>query len=617
VAATRSRRGRGQPAQGGPPCAPGDAQHRHRRAAWGQVALAPGHTVEVDAARFEQLAAAALAGDDTAACADAASAYGGDLLPGSPYEAWADAARTRLHERHLALLRAGAQWEWLAETDPTDEPAHRELMRRELAAGRRAAAIRWYSHLRTALQHTLDITPDRDTQALYDECVDGLRHAGPAFIGRQMELARAAAWLGAPVDERAGGLVVRGPAGIGKSAFLREIGTLARERGWTVVSVDAVEAGSAYAVFAAVVERLLRRRRSLLDAIGAPARSVLATLTPLAAPAALLSLPLGRHQVVGALRRLLLALSGGAPVLLHVDDAHRVDDADADVLMHLVATGRPVCVALATRALPEDARLARVLSRLAASRHVEPIDLDAMSDAEAADLVAHASSRSPAATVVERIVQLAQGSPFAALELARSLAADPSARVPPSAREAITARLCEVDDATMALLKRLALTGDEFESSVVVALAPGAEAEACTGLDRALAASVLVVSDGRYRFRHDLVRQALVELIPPRQRRKVHRDAARRLAQLDAPPALVARHWMAGGSLAEAVPWLLAAAQDAMRLGAFRDALRSLESLLACQRRPRRGAAAARRGAGCPRRAGRRARLPHCCRCRR
>lgn len=550
----------------------------------GQVVLGPGRTVVVDAARFEQRAAAALARGDAAACAEAARAYGGALLPGSPYESWADALRTRLHGCHLALLRASAQWERLAEADPTDEHAHRELMRRELAAGRRAAAIRWYSHLRTALQHAIGVSPGHESQALYDECVAGLRHTGPAFVGRQMELARAAAWLGAPADERAGGLVVRGPAGIGKSAFLRELDTLACERGWTVVRVDATEPDRAYAVVATAVESLIARRRSLLDGVGAPARSVLATLTPRAAPAAALSLPLGRHQVVGAARRALLAVADGAPVLVQVDDAHHVDEADADVLVQLVTTGRPVFVALAMRPLPPPARLARALARLAASGRVETIDLDALPDAEAADLVVHSTAQPLAGADVERIVRLAQGSPFAALELTRGLAADPAARVPPSTREAIAARLCDVDDATMALLRRLALTSDEFESSVAVALAPGAGAEACTGLDHAIAAGVLVVSGTRLRFRHELVRQALVEQMAPHRRLTLHREAARRLAQLGAPPAVVARHWVAGGSLAEAVPWLLAAAQDAMRVGAFRDALRPLDTLLMHQR---------------------------------
>ena len=63
----------------------------------------------------------------------------------------------------------------------------------------------------------------------------------------------------------------------------------------------------------------------------------------------------------------------------------------------------------------------------------------------------------------------------------------------------------------------------------------------------------------------------------------MHRQAAQRLAGLDAPPAAIARHWLAGGSPAEATSWLLAAARDAVRLAAFSDALRHLEPLLAYQ----------------------------------
>ena len=42
----------------------------------------------------------------------------------------------------------------------------------------------------------------------------------------------------------------------------------------------------------------------------------------------------------------------------------------------------------------------------------------------------------------------------------------------------------------------------------------------------------------------------------------------------------MARHWLAGGSPAEAAPWLLAAARDALRLGAFADALQHLAPVL-------------------------------------
>ena len=136
-----------------------------------------------------------------------------------------------------------------------------------------------------------------------------LAPAGPAFVGRQIELAQAVAWLGAPAGERSGGLAVRGPAGIGKSAFCRALGAAARERGWSVVSVDAAQPGRPYAVIAAALEQLVLQDRSVLEAVGAPARSVLAMLSPHAAPASAVQGPLSRHQVIGAFRRVLLAAS--------------------------------------------------------------------------------------------------------------------------------------------------------------------------------------------------------------------------------------------------------------------------------------------------------------------
>lgn len=550
----------------------------------GQVVLCRSMALEVDAARFERLANAALARRDPLACSEAAGAYGGDLLPGSPYEAWTDAARTRLRARHLELLRASGQWEPLAQAEPTDEPAHRELMRRELAAGNRAAAIRWYSRLRTALQQTVGVPPDSETEALYERCVAGLRTPGPTFVGRQMELARAAAWLGTEPGQHRGALLVRGAAGIGKSAFCHQLAERARARGWTVVGVDAAAPDRPYAVVIAAVEQLILARRSVLDAVGAPARSVLAMLSALAAPAPAVPGPISRHQVIGSFRRTLLAASQGGPVLLLVDDAHRIDAGDADLLMQLVATGRPVGVALAVRSPTSDSSLARGLARLLRGGHLETIDLGPLPDGDAAELIAQAaqgSAGSPTPAVVERIVHLAEGNAFAALELARRVDTDAGARWPRDARDAIAARLCDVDDGTLSLLRWLALAGDPFDSSVALAFSQGSEAETFAWLDQALAAGVLVVSEARYRFRHDLVRQALVDQIPPHQRLKRHRESAQRLAQLDAPPAVVARHWRAGGSVSEAVPWLLAAARDAVRLGAFMDALVQLEPLLA------------------------------------
>ena len=546
----------------------------------GDVALWPDRPVVVDAERFEAGARAALAGRDPAACAAAAKLYGGALLPGSPYEAWAEPARERLRERFVDLLRASAQWERLAEADPTDEPAHRMLMEQELAADNRAAAIRWYARLRGALQQTLGVTPDRQTEALYERCVAGLQNAGPAFVGRAQVRAQLVAWLAMAPRERPVGIVLRGPAGIGKTAFCRELDTLARERAWTVVRVDATLPGRAYAVIAALTERLILAEPELLDLVGAPARSVLALLSPLAAPADALLGPLTRHQVIGALRRLLLAASGGGDVMVLVDDAHLIADADVDVLMHLAAAGPPVCVVLGTRAPAPGSALARGLARLIGAGLMQAIDLEPLADDEVRRLVTLAAPRALSDELATRIVRLAEGNPFATIELARCAGPSTGARLPGSAAEAITARLCDVPADALAVLRWMALAGDEFDATTAAALAPDAQSHAFAALDAALAAGALVLAGARYRFRHELVRQALIDEIAPHARLKMHRQAALRLAELDAAPAVVARHWLQGGSPREAMPWLLEAAREAMRLTAVSDALGHLKPVL-------------------------------------
>jgi DNA-binding SARP family transcriptional activator/tetratricopeptide (TPR) repeat protein len=546
----------------------------------GQVALFPARPVATDVGQFEAQSRAALRAGDGPACAAAASAYTGDLLPEALYEEWTQAPRERLRSQYVELLRRSGEFERLVEVEPTDEPAYRELMRRELGAGSRPAAIRWYGRLRTALRRELGILPSRETDAIYDECVAGLGITEPAFVGRQLELARVTARLRSPPGSELDALVVRGPAGIGKSTFCREVARLARAEGWTVIAVAATEAGGPYAPLATVAEQLVARDRPLLDAVGSRARSVLAELTSVAAPAAPLEGPLTRHRVIGAFRRLLLAASDGAAVALIVDDAHLADEATVDVLHHLgSAGGTPVLAVLAYRPERAPEVLTGGVARLARGGKAVEIDLGPLDRDDATSLVAAGASTPRDREVVDRIVDLAQGNPFLTLELARSAVAGVPALVP-TARDAVASRFVDLDDGTVAMLRRLALAGDDLDPAGVLALTGSSEAEAFALLDVALGAGVLVVSGARYRFRHELVRQALVEQLPPHQRLAVHRDTARRLAGADAPPGLIARHWLDGGRPDEAVDWLLAAARQAVRLGAFADALAHLAPLL-------------------------------------
>ena len=122
------------------------------------VGLFPHSAVIVDAIQFEQLARAAVAKRDPDAARQALCWYRGELLPGDRYQNWAAERRELLHLRRLDVLSVAGEWRELAELDPTDEQAHVQLMRRHLAAGEPAAAIRQYDYLERTLERQLSAT---------------------------------------------------------------------------------------------------------------------------------------------------------------------------------------------------------------------------------------------------------------------------------------------------------------------------------------------------------------------------------------------------------------------------------------------------------------------------
>ncbi|MBW0091630.1 hypothetical protein I4I77_18800, partial [Pseudonocardia sp. KRD-188] len=172
--------------------------------AGGRVALLP--TAEVDLDRFLLLAGRAVRSGDARAAADAADACTGELLPDHRYEEWVQGPREQVRSRYVEVLRLAGRWARLVEVEPADEHAHQQLVREALRAGDRHGAIRRYGRLRTALQTELGVAPGRRSRALYEECVAGLGPAATAFVGRQVELARAGAAL-----RGTGALAVRGP----------------------------------------------------------------------------------------------------------------------------------------------------------------------------------------------------------------------------------------------------------------------------------------------------------------------------------------------------------------------------------------------------------------------
>ena len=151
----------------------------------GRVSLAPGSVVKTDVQRFEAEGDPAL--------------YSGELLPEDRYAEWAVEARERLRLAYLRGLRARGRWEEVVAEEPTDEEAHRSLMRRHADAGDRSAALRQFDRLNAALAE-VGLPPGAETLALHEEIVRGPAAVAPvpersALVGRASELATArAAW---------------------------------------------------------------------------------------------------------------------------------------------------------------------------------------------------------------------------------------------------------------------------------------------------------------------------------------------------------------------------------------------------------------------------------------
>lgn len=548
---------------------PGAIQLHHQ-----QVELFPGAAVSTDVDDFIGAADAALAAGDPAEARAAASRYTGELLPGARYEAWADGPRRRVAARYLDLLRLGGRWDRVLELDPLDEVAAREVMRAALDEGQRHRAIAVYGRLRSALSLELGVRPNRATDELYDRCLDGLVPSTPAFAGRDHELAIVDALVRGSRD---GALVlVHGAAGIGKSAFVDVVAERSRSAGAVVAAVRADEPDDAFATLTAVVEDLLLGSESAADRLSERALAVLARLTPVAHAGDQLETPPTRHQLIGAVRRLVEA--AGQRVLIVVDDAHRADPSSLGVLAQLVDRDTPgPVVFFAHRDDDEPASAQREIARARRRRAATDLELGPL-DGEALRSLARSLGAPADGDSIEALAVASEGNPLFAVELCRAGAGDADRHR--SLVDTIGRRFLGLDDDVLAWLRRLSLVEGPLDLASVIAITGCTDEELTRLLDAALATGALVAHHGQYRFGHELVRRTLAEQLPAHHAVAVHRDAARRLADLGALPGVVAHHWLAGKRPERAVEWLLRAADDAVGLGGYPAAVDYLERVL-------------------------------------
>jgi DNA-binding CsgD family transcriptional regulator len=333
------------------------------------------------------------------------------------------------------------------------------------------------------------------------------------LYGRQAELSVIAELL----DGRAGALVVRGEAGIGKSALLEASAASARARVLRVTGVES-EADLPFAALHLLLRPVLERAEALPQQQAEALRGALGLggTTP------------GDRFLVGlATLNLLVELSAAGPVLCLVDDAQWLDGESADALLFAARRlhAEPVAVLFAAR---EGAFPARGMSEL----RLGALDADA-----ARKLLTEQAADLPPA-LRDQLLAEAGGNPLALIELPRMLTTEQrkGALVPlsfslgtaqPVTDRVLTGfrdRVSELPDATRSCLLVAAL--DHHDELDVLERAVGLLGGSLADFAEAERAGLVRVGPDGVDFRHPLVRTAVLLACDIAARMAAHRALA-------------------------------------------------------------------------------------------
>ena len=344
-------------------------------------------------------------------------------------------------------------------------------------------------------------------------------HRG-ALIGRTGECAEIERVLEDARRGVSGTLVVRGEAGIGKTALLEHAAVCADAM--IVLRTTGVEAESdlgfagLWGLVRPVIGKLGQlfepRAEALAGALGiAPSRNP------------------DRFLVSAAVLGLLAAAAEDQTVLCVVDDAQWLDQPSADALVFAARRLRAERVAMLFGAREGEARRFQAvgLPELWVRGVDEP----------SATVILDAAAPTAASTVRRRLLADAAGNPLALLELPGGLS-DAQLGGHDSLPEAIPLtprlhglfreRIERLPEATQTALL-IAATDNTGELATVLRAATGLDL-ASDALDFAERAALIRTAGGTIRFRHPLVRSALYEWAPLSQHQRVHAALASALS---------------------------------------------------------------------------------------
>jgi DNA-binding CsgD family transcriptional regulator len=367
------------------------------------------------------------------------------------------------------------------------------------------------------------------------------------------------------VDGHGQFVLIAGEAGIGKSRMLDEIADLLE--GVPVLTTRAWPRDAEFP--GAVLFDLARTLRQ--EGRAATGDAILERLRPEGDPGD----GAARYRLLASdLTDLVLEVLLDGPLLLRIEDLHWADELSLDVLERLaplVRHSRSLVVATyRSDEMRSGSALATWRSRVLGQRFAEEVPLARLDRSGTVRLATALLGETPSATLVDDLVERSNGIPLYIEEL---LAAGGSRLVPDTIAEAVRERSQRLDAAARDLAGVAAVIGCSFEFDLLVDIVDAPEDPVDSGLRELCDHHLLVrLSETKFDFRHALLRDALYDDIPLPLRRRLHAAVAEASERGGIRRSYLSEQFEAAQLPGRAFPHAVAAADDAARLSAHREA---------------------------------------------
>lgn len=294
--------------------------------------------------------------------------------------------------------------------------------------------------------------------------------------------------------------------------------------------------------------------------------------------------PQGEHsrsRLFEGVLALLARLAAGHPTVLVLEDAHWADRSSLDLIDFLVRNQQAAPGSLIVVTYRSDEPSARGLRRLLAGLGrvdwARRIMLGRLTRAEVAAQASAILARPAEPDLIATVYRRSDGNPL----FVEALLDDDPHGLPGSLTDLLATRVERLGPDAAAVVRAAAVGGVQVRHAVLEAVCASGGIEDIDPRVRAtVEAGVLVVDGDGYRFRHALIRDAVLAGLLPGERTRLHRCYADVLATTGGAPAELSYHLTAAGDGPGAVAAAWDAARQAHQALAYAEELQLLERVL-------------------------------------